>query len=226
MRLCLALLLACGSREGAVISGKISAPEGSDQKKLRMKLYAGGMPAGHKDPDPSPAVVWLEGPSPLAMPPQTVTVTQEGLEFRPRVVAIPVGSTVVFPNGDDLFHNVFSYSKAHRFDLGRYPKGKSKSETFELKGLIDLRCEVHNHMRGYIHVFDHPYFTLAGPDGSYVLPKVPPGKYTLVAQKEFFDPVRKEIEVASSGVNVDVTLALSREVPAGRILDTACCDAR
>lgn len=226
MRLCLALLLACGVQEGAVISGKVSAPEGSEQKRLRMKLYAGGAPAGHKDPHPSPAVVWLEGAPATPVVPETVTITQEGLEFRPRVVAIPVGSTVDFPNGDDLFHNVFSYSKAHRFDLGRYPKGQSKKETFEIKGLIDLRCEVHNHMRGYIHVFDHPYYTLASADGSYSLPKVPPGKYTLVAQKEFFEPVRKAIEVSGSGVKVDVTLALSREGPAGRTLDTACCDAR
>jgi plastocyanin len=227
MRLCLALLLLWAPLDAGSVSGKISWTEGAAQKKLRQKIkYAGPGVSGPTKPDPSPAVVWLEGGAAVKMDPRSVEIKQEGIEFRPRIVAVPVGSTVKFPNGDDVFHNVFSYSKAERFDLGRYPKGESKSVTFEKKGLVDVRCEVHDHMRSYVHVFDHPYYAVAGADGAYAIPKVPPGKYTLVAWKEFFEPVRQEIEVKADGAKVDVTLARLQEGPADRALGAACCDAR
>lgn len=227
MRLFLALLLLVNVPDGASVTGKISSTEGSAQKKLRAKLkYVGPGSDQHKDPDPSPAVVWLEGVPASKLEPKTVEIRQEGLELRPRVVAIPVGSSVKFPNGDDLFHNIFSYSKAKRFDLGRYPKGESKTETFDAKGQIDLRCEVHEWIRGYIHIFDHPYYTIAAADGSYSIPNVPPGKYTLVAWKEFFDPVRQDIEVKADGAKIDLTLSRLMDRPADRTVGAACCDAR
>jgi plastocyanin len=235
MRLTLALLLLCGPQETSSVAGKVSAPEGAAQKRLRAKIrYAGPGIELHKPPDPSPAVVWLEKAPAAKVEPRTVEIRQEGLELRPRVVAIPVGSTVKFPNADDVFHNVFSFSKAKRFDLGRYPKGESKSETFDARGQVDLRCEVHDHIRGFVHVFDHPYYAVAAEDGSYAIPKVPPGKYTLVAWKEFFEPVRQEIEVKADGAKVDVTMARSddrspdpdRDRPAERKVGGACCDAR
>jgi len=227
MRLCLALLLLCPPPDGAAVSGRISSTEGAAQKRLRAKIkYAGPGIAGHRDPDPSPAVVWLEGAAPAKMEPRTVEVQQAGIEFRPRVLAVPLGSTVKFPNGDDVFHNVFSYSKAERFDLGKYPKGESKGVTFEHKGLVDVRCEVHDHMRSFIHVFDHPYFAVAAEDGSYTIPNVPPGRYTLVAWKEFFDPVRQEIEVKADGAKADLTLSRLLDRPADETLGAACCDAR
>src|SRR5215831_7213289 len=111
MRLLLALLLLCSPQESASISGKVSAPEGASQKKLRAKIkYAGPGADQHTAPDPSPAVVWLEKVPAVKMEPRTLEIRQEGLELRPRIVAIPVGSTVKFPNNDDLFHNIFSYS--------------------------------------------------------------------------------------------------------------------
>jgi len=228
MRSLLALLLIVGvPQDGATVSGKVSAPEGASQRRLRAKIkYAGPGIGAHKDPDPSPALIWLEGPAAVQMEPRTFEIRQEGIEFRPRVLAIPVGSTVKFPNGDDVFHNVFSYSKAERFDLGRYPKGESKSVTFGRKGQVDVRCEVHDHMRSYVHVFDHPYYAVAGEDGSYAIPKVPPGTYTLVAWKEFFDPVRQEIAVKAGGAKIDVTLARLLDRPADRRVGAGCCDAR
>jgi len=227
MRLTLALLLLFSPQEASTISGKVSATEGAAHKKLRAKIkYVGPGAEQHTPPDPSPAVVWLEKAPAVKMDPKTVEIRQEGLELRPRVVAIPVGSTVKFPNQDDLFHNIFSYSKAKRFDLGRYPKGESKSETFESKGQVDLRCEVHEFIRGFIHVFDHPYYAIAAEDGSYRIPKVPPGKYTLVAWKEFFDPVRKEITVPGDAKEFDVSLASLQDRPSERKIGAACCDAR
>ena len=158
------------------MTGKVTATEGVAQKRLREKVKYGASLVGHKEPDPSPAVVWLEG-GPAARPVDAkVELTQEGLEFRPRVLAVQVGTTVRFPNGDDLYHNVFSYSKVKRIELGRYPKGESKEVLFDARGRWDLRCEIHEHMRGYVHVFDHPWFAVAKGDGSYSIPKVPDRK--------------------------------------------------
>lgn len=204
------------------MQGKISTPEGAAQKRFRENISYGSNIAGHKDPDSSPAVVWLEG-APAAKPVEAkVEMKQEGLEFRPRVVAIQVGTTISFPNGDSLYHNVFSYSKVKRVELGRYPKGETKEVTFDKKGQITLRCEIHGHMRGYIHIFDHPYFALAKEDGSYTIPKVPPGKYTLVAWKEFFEPVRHEVEVKAEGAKVDLSLTRGNPAPG----EAFCCRSR
>src|SRR5579863_8297236 len=98
MRLCLGLLLLGMLQEGGgAVAGKISFTEGGSQKKLRQKVYAGAPQAGQKAPDPSPVVVWLEGGTAGPPEPRTVEIRQEGLEFRPRILAIPVGSTVKFP---------------------------------------------------------------------------------------------------------------------------------
>lgn len=226
MRLCPALLLLLWPpQDASSVSGRIEAPETAVQKRLRTKLYGEAVP-GRKDPDPTLAVVWLEGAPASKVEVKTQVIRQSGLEFRPRAVAIGVGSKVDFPNEDDLFHNVFSFSKAQRIEVGSYPKGETKVITFEKKGLVDVRCEVHKHMRAYIHVFDHPYFAVAAADGSYTIPNVPPGKYTLAAWKEFFDPVRQEIEVKAGGTKRDVTLSAVLDRPADRTVGPACCDAR
>jgi plastocyanin len=227
MRLCWILVLLGNPPSLATVSGKVSAPEGAAQNRLRTKLYGNEVVAGHKAADPTLAVVWLEGvAAPAKVEPRPSVIRQEGLEFRPRALAVTVGSKVDFPNGDDLFHNVFSFSRSNRIELGSYPKGESKSVVFDKKGLVDLRCEVHKHMRAYLHVFDHPYFAVASADGAWSIPDVPPGKYTLVVWKEFFDPVRREIEVKADGAKVDVTLSALLDRPADRTVGAACCDAR
>ena len=227
MRLCLILVLLWTPQASATVSGKITAPDGAAQNRLRTKLYGNEAVAGRKKADPTLAVVWLEGvAAPAKVESKTAVIRQDGLEFRPRALAVTVGSKVDFPNDDDLFHNVFSFSKSNRIELGSYAKGESKSVAFDKKGLVDLRCEVHKHMRAYIHVFDHPYFAVASADGAYSIPNVPPGKYTLVVWKEFFDPVRQDVEVKADGAKVDVTLSALRDRPADRTVGPACCDAR
>ena len=83
-----------------------------------------------------PPIVYIVGPVPGATPRSAtrLELAQQGEAFRPQLVVVPVGATVSFPNGDPVFHNVFSYSRARRFDLGRYPKGESKTVVFEKPG--------------------------------------------------------------------------------------------
>ena len=84
---------------------------------------------------------------------------------------------------DDTYHNIFSFSPPKRFDLGRYRSDERPipSETFDAPGLVTLRCEIHEHMRGLILVLPTPYFTKTDPDGHFRLGGLPPGHYTLKA---------------------------------------------
>ena len=82
---------------------------------------------------------------------------QRNEAFVPYVLAITVGTTVDFPNSDKTYHNVFSFSKAQRFDLGRYARGESKSVRFDEPGVVRVFCEIHSHMSAYILVFAHRY---------------------------------------------------------------------
>jgi plastocyanin len=228
MRALLAVLLllpASSAPEGAV-TGKVTATEGEKQKEIKAGVrYVGAGIEQRKEPDPSFAVVWLEGVAAAKAEPVKLDIRQEGIEFRPRVAAVGVGSTIGFPNGDRCFHNVFSHRTANksRIDLGRYRTGDTKEIVFDQAGKTFLRCDIHKHMRGYIHVFDHPYFALAAADGAFSIPKVPPGKYTLVAWKEDFDEVRTEVEVKADGAKVDVTLSWEQRSPGGESAAAPLC---
>lgn len=223
------LLPGAASPEGAV-TGRVIAVDGDRQKEIRAAVrYIGAGIEQRKPADPSIAVVWLEGVPASKAEPVRLDLKQEGIEFRPRVAAISVGSTIGFPNMDRCFHNVFSHRTANkqRIDLGRYRTGESKDIVFDAPGRTFLRCDIHKHMRGYIHVFDHPYFALAAADGAFSIPKVPPGKYTLVAWKEDFDEVRTEVEVKADGAKVDVSLAGEGRSPGGEsAAASGCCAGR
>ena len=128
------------------------------------------------------AIVYLEGPAAAqaAAPPQDARIVQEGYQFRPALLAVRTGASVEFPNGDDEFHNVFSYSKTKRFDLGRFRKTEpSPRVTFDRPGLVKVYCEIHQHMRCMILVLDTPLFTTTDATGKFKLAGVPAGDYTL-----------------------------------------------
>ena len=125
-----------------------------------------------------------DGPKPQALQPTRVRIVQENETFVPRVVAITRGSVVDFPNADPFFHDVFSLSRAGTFDLGSYPKGQTKSQQFRRAGLIKVYCHIHSHMSASIMVFDHPFFTIPKPDGTFAIDDVPPGSYKVSAWHE------------------------------------------
>lgn len=117
-----------------------------------------------------------------------------------------VGTTIEFPNLDDTYHNIFSYSPAKRFDLGRYRPDERPipSQTFDTAGLVTLRCDIHEHMRGLILVLDTPHFVTTDPDGRYRLTGIPPGTYTLKAWVDSKTTHERVVEVKSgSSTRVD-----------------------
>lgn len=127
-------------------------------------------------PEVRQVVVFLTGmPPQTILPPMHAVVRQRDESFEPRLVAITRGSTVDFPNDDPFFHNVFSLSRAASFDLGRYPKGHSRSRVFPKAGLVKLYCDLHSYMSAVIFVFDHPWFAVPDAAGRFVLDDVPAG---------------------------------------------------
>jgi plastocyanin len=118
------------------------------------------------------------------LPVQHATIMQKDEAFVPRVVAITTGSTIDFPNGDPFFHNVFSLSRGASFDLGRFPRGETRSRKFTTPGLVKVYCHIHSHMTASIMVFDHPYFRIPSADGTFSIDDVPAGTYQVSAWHE------------------------------------------
>ena len=130
--------------------------------------------------------------------------TQQGESFRPTLLVVPVGATVTFPNGDPQFHNVFSYSRAKRFDLGRYPRGESKAVTFDKPGYVKVLCEVHKWMRAGVLVVDNPYYAIVPESGRFRFDGVPAGRYRVVV--ETFDRRAQADVTIPEGGAANVTL--------------------
>ena len=133
--------------------------------------------------EPPLAVIYLEGSFSKPAPNSTKQITQKNLAFVPSLLPVQVGTRIEFPNLDDTYHSIFSYSPAKRFDLGRYrPEERPiPSEIFDKPGLVTLRCDIHEHMRGLILVLNTPHFVVTEPDGRFRLSGLPSGHYTLKA---------------------------------------------
>jgi plastocyanin len=142
---------------------------------------------------PATSVVYAEPlDAPAPRKPGTFVLGQKDKTFQPHVVAVPVGSTVDFPNNDSIFHNVFSLSGPQPFDLGLYRAGASRSRTFAEAATYRVFCNIHPQMTALIVVVPTPHVTLAGPDGRFVI-DLPPGRYRITAMSERSSPVTAEV---------------------------------
>jgi len=149
------------------------------------------------------------GTHPPKVAPGKFQMVTRGKMVVPHVLAIPVGSTVDFPNEDPISHNLFSLSSNNAFDLGLYRKGAGKSEQFNTPGLVNVYCNVHPNMSAVIQVLDTPYFTFSDPACNYSIANVPAGKYRLIAWNEQGGEIESPVDVNSAGtVTGNVALML------------------
>lgn len=173
-----------------------------------------GSVSGGGQAGPGGAVITLkrtDGPMPRIVPSKKV-VLQRGKAFVPRVLAVAAGSSVVFRNEDPINHNVFSLSP--HFDTGLYGAGGEKEETFDKPGVVQLLCNIHSSMIGYVVVVDTPYYTQADASGAFSL-KVPPGEYDVEAWHEnASQPTRQKLVVPRDGAKLALTVAGDRQPPA------------
>ena len=165
-------------------------------------LEKGGKPS----PDLGSAVVFLEGAGAPARP-GSFEIAINDKEFVPRVLVVPQGSTVRFPNHDPFEHNVFSVSDPNPFDLGLYGRGEAKGSTFTGPGLVRVFCNVHPRMVAFVHVMATRYVTQPASDGSFAIEGVPPGSYRVHVWHERGPQVVQDVIGRGAGTS-DLTIQL------------------
>ena len=156
-------------------------------------------------------VVYVVG---FAEPPtsQGAQIEQKGRKFVPDLVAITVGESVTFPNGDPFLHNVFSQSATRKFDLGSFKLHDAKTKDFPSPGVVDVYCNIHPEMAATILVLPNRRHVRANKDGSYVLDGVPAGDWTVFAYtRRAARPVSAKVSV-KPGVETQLDLAMQRGV--------------
>src|SRR5882762_6646053 len=166
----------------AAVDGRVELPK-SHSAPVMSKRYEIVTSGGVLATSPPLAVVYLDGSFPKPNSHPTKQVAQKDLAFLPSLLPVQIGTRVEFPNLDDTYHSIFSYSPVKRFDLGRYrPEERPiPSVIFDVLGLVTLRCDIHEHMRGLILVLNTPYFVMSDTAGRFRLDKLPAGRYTLKA---------------------------------------------
>jgi plastocyanin len=201
------LALGAGLAEGqSAIEGTVQLPKPMHAPVLN-KRYGIVSYGGVLSPFPPVAIIYLTGSFPAAGgPPATVQMAQKDLTFVPAILPVLVGTKVEFPNLDDTYHNIFSYSAAKRFDLGRYRSDERPvpSEIFDTAGLVTLRCDIHEHMRALILVLDTPHFVVSDFDGHYRLENLPVGRHVMKVWLNSKTTLERPVQLeAGSAVHAD-----------------------
>ena len=183
--LCLTILtIGVWAKDDAAIEGVVQLPPPVTERALNQR-YGTSVEAPLTPSNPPAAVVYLEGNffgNGKSSSSNVAEMNQKNMLFAPDLIAVHIGGSVAFPNLDDTYHNVFSYSKIKRFDLGRYRKDeKPATVVFDKPGVVTVHCEIHDRMRGTILVLETPYFQKTDSAGHYRLEHLPAGHFSLKA---------------------------------------------
>lgn len=227
MRICWLALLWIGFPAAvmAQASGDSVAPGASAQAvpaavpamtviRGQLSLTSGGRPLrGEEAVD---AVVYFRPtvPVPVAVPETPFVITTERKTFVPRVLPIPVGASVRFPNNDPILHNVFSSAKEASFDLGLYGRSEGEAHQFLQPGVIRVFCNVHHAMAAHVLVMDTPFFTKPDAQGRFRLANVPAGGGELFVWHERAQLWRMAVAADAATSDIRIPLELSkRRIP-------------
>jgi plastocyanin len=209
------------------ISGSVEISSALAARRPRFRIYSeagpGGVPPTSQRADAATelrnVVVYLESdPAKVLASASTDggdslrrgSMAQANERFEPHVLAVLQGARVEFPNHDDVYHNVFSLSSVRSFDLGRYPKGRSKSVAFPKTGIAQVFCHIHSDMSAIVLVLGNVFFTAPESTGRYTIGNVPPGEYTIVGWHERTKPVSRRVRVVA-GETATVNFSLPLE---------------
>jgi len=133
----------------------------------------------------------------------TMEIKQRDKQFAPRVVVVPLGTKLVFPNQDTVIHNVFSTAPGNSFDLGSVKGGETSPPIVLLKpGPVEIFCNIHSKMRADVLVVPNSHWARVGADGSFSLSGVPVGTRKIVLWSPTLKPVVQQVDVTSKGGTV------------------------
>jgi len=180
---CFVILSCVPAVFGADVSGHVRVLLGQQHEESTTVVYA--LPLDANAPSPKPGRYVLK---------------QENKTFVPHILAVPVGSTVTFPNDDPIFHNVFSMSKPVPFDLGLYRAGASKSRVFDQAATYRVFCNIHPQMSALLLVLPTSWITKTNAQGVYRM-ELPAGHYRITAWSERSQPATVDVDVASAPVS-------------------------
>jgi plastocyanin len=148
------------------------------------------------------------GGSPSAARAATATMDQHDERFVPHILVVQTGTSVLFPNNDDVSHHVYSFSPTKRFELGLYKGQVHPPILFDEPGVVVLGCNIHDGMLGYIRVVDTPYFALTNDEGVAVVENVPDGAYDVEAwtprAREAELPAAQRVQVKGAATTTEI----------------------
>jgi plastocyanin len=150
------------------------------------------------------------------VPQRDAVVDQVDREFTPKVIAVAVGTPIVFPNHDNVRHQVYSFSRAKRFELPLYAGVPAQPIVFDKPGVVVLGCNIHDWMIGYIYVSESPYLAKTGADGKATIAGLAPRDYVVrvwhLQQDGLEDATKKTVDLAKAKtVSVAWSLTLRPE---------------
>ncbi len=150
----------------------------------------------------------------FATPSTPVTIDQQGCMYIPHVTGAQVNQPILFLNSDPTLHNIHSYAKQSRgWNFGLPFQGMKQTKQISVpEVMIALKCDVHPWMVGYLGVLPHPYFAVSGPDGSFALPNLPAGTYTVEAWHERFG-VQSQQVLVGAGEEQEITFTFQEAAP-------------
>ncbi|MBZ5603159.1 MAG: hypothetical protein LAO79_12730 [Acidobacteriia bacterium] len=218
---CVSLLILAASAMAGDLNGHVVITKRLSKKPVAAAVYD---LRGAAPPD-APAktapvnefdrvVLWLEGGKLAPKAPVTATIDQRDIDFSPDTLIVPVGSSVEFPNSDPIFHNVFSLSHAQTFDLGFYPRGKSRTVKFNHPGVVQIYCHLHSKMYAAIVVTSSPWYGKPGSGGSFTWSGIPAGQYQLFAWHKVAGLYKTEVTINADGsTDASIRIPIDAERP-------------
>lgn len=134
------------------------------------------------------AVVWLKGSKQVTSSESLYTMSQKERAFVPHVLVVPQGANVEFPNLDSIMHHVYSFSKTKQFELKLYRDKPEKPINFAQTGVVELGCNIHDWMLGYIVIVDGTIYGQTDEHGKVEL-NLPESAFTLVVWHDRFNDI-------------------------------------
>lgn len=205
---CLLLTLVLPTRlvlAQATIEGRVTLPKSHSAPVVNQR-YEIVTQGGILSTNPPLAVAYLEGNFPPPGAGLLPQIGQKDMAFVPMLLPVQAGTRVEFPNHDNTFHNIFSFSPPKRFDLGRYRPDERPipSVLFDVPGLVVLRCDIHEHMRGLVLVLATPHYVITDAAGHYRLSGLPAGHYLLKVWLDSRTTLERPVDLtADAALHID-----------------------